>query len=127
MKRGVWTIAIAFAAMAWACGGDDPPSGDPAKGSGAASGSCPDENPECKEIATESAGAVAAQRRKCVDCHDSPSGKLSGRTTGIPGQQEGIELYPPNLTNDKDTGIGAWTDDQLANAIRTGLDKEGLN
>jgi hypothetical protein len=52
---------------------------------------------------------------------------MAGKTEALAGQDPGIELYPPNLTNDKDTGIGAWNDDQLAAAIRTGFDKDGLN
>ena len=51
---------------------------------------------------------------------------MAGATTPLGQQDPGIELYPPNLTPDDDTGIGTWTDDNLANAIRTGLDKEGL-
>jgi len=105
-----------------ACGSDDDASG----GTGGAA-SCPPENPECKEIADVASGAKAVERRRCVNCHDSDKGKMSGATTPLPQQDPGIELYPPNLTNDKETGVGAWTDDQLAAAIRTGLDKEGLN
>jgi hypothetical protein len=52
---------------------------------------------------------------------------MAGATTALAQQDPGVELYPPNLTNDEETGVGTWTDDNLANAIRTGLDKEGLN
>ncbi|MCL5026408.1 MAG: c-type cytochrome [Chloroflexi bacterium] len=31
----------------------------------------------------------------------------------------------PNITSDKDAGVGSWTDDQLINAIRNGIDNEG--
>ncbi len=37
-----------------------------------------------------------------------------------------VELYPPNLTPDDETGIGTWRDEQLALAIRTGQDQTGL-
>jgi mono/diheme cytochrome c family protein len=30
-------------------------------------------------------------------------------------------LYPPNITPDKETGIGDWSDSQIENAIRGGL------
>jgi hypothetical protein len=33
--------------------------------------------------------------------------------------------YPPNLTPDKDTGLGNWTDDQIKAAILDGKDDEG--
>jgi hypothetical protein len=119
VKAAVW--AVGFAAMnLWACGSDDPAAapGAPA--------SCPADNPECKEIADEKSGALAADRRRCTACHDGPAGKMAGNVTNR-STESGIELYPPNLTNDAKTGIGGWSDDQLAAAMRTGLDKEGLN
>jgi len=32
-------------------------------------------------------------------------------------------VYPPNITPDRETGIGEWSDDQIAAAVRTGLGK----
>ncbi len=116
-------VALAFAALA-ACGSEDsnalngqsaPAGGDPAGGI----------DPLGKDNATEKAGLEAATKRKCGDCHDGPKGKMSGRPTSL-GKDASVELYPPNLTPDKDTGIGGWSDDQLANAMRTGLDRQGL-
>jgi mono/diheme cytochrome c family protein len=40
--------------------------------------------------------------------------------TNVPGK-----LFPPNLTPDKETGAGTWTDDQLARAIREGVGHDG--
>ncbi len=34
-------------------------------------------------------------------------------------------VYPPNITPDKETGAGNWTDDQLARAIREGIGNDG--
>jgi hypothetical protein len=123
MKKMMWTIGAAFAAVSiWACSSSEAPGG-----ANQGKGSCPQENPECKEIAEASAGELAVQRRRCVTCHNSDKGTMAGATTALAQQETGIELYPPNLTPDDDTGIGKWTDDNLANAIRTGLDKDGLN
>lgn len=36
--------------------------------------------------------------------------------TDIPGI-----VFPPNITPDEDTGIGLWSDEQIASAIRVGL------
>ena len=121
MMKLMWsmTSAACLAVSIWAC------SSDPPEGSGGNKG-CPQENPECKEIAEASAGELAVQRRRCVTCHNSDKGTMAGASTPLGQQDPGIELYPPNLTPDDDTGIGTWTDDNLANAIRTGLDKEGL-
>lgn len=120
MKRTMSTVGMVFftTISIWACSSDAPENGGN-KG-------CPAENPECKEIAEASAGALAVERRRCVTCHNSDKGTMAGATTALGQQDPGIELYPPNLTPDNETGIGTWTDDNLANAIRTGLDKEGL-
>lgn len=34
-------------------------------------------------------------------------------------------VYPPNITPDDETGIGLWSDQQLANAIRAGIGRHG--
>lgn len=36
-------------------------------------------------------------------------------------------VFAPNLTPDRDTGIGRWTDDEIMNAVRTGLGRHGPN
>ncbi len=96
-----------------ACSGGDEPT-------------CPSSNPECKELATTSAGSEAVRKRTCVSCHGED---LSGSTTPLGGelrsiQGDPVELYPPNLTSDDETGVGKWTDDALALAIRSGVDHE---
>ena len=118
-RRTVCAFAFALATTsAWACGDDGTSDDKTADG-------CPKDNPECKELATVEAGAQAVVKRRCVDCHGQD---MSGSTTALPGipntiQGDVVELYPPNLTPD-DTGIGKWTDDALALAIRTGIDDE---
>jgi len=36
----------------------------------------------------------------------------------------GFRLTTPNITSDKETGIGAWTDDQIMRAIRDGIHRD---
>jgi mono/diheme cytochrome c family protein len=36
-----------------------------------------------------------------------------------------MKVWVPNITSDADTGVGGWSDDQLARAIRDGVDDEG--
>jgi mono/diheme cytochrome c family protein len=68
----------------------------------------------------------------CSDCH-TPGGML-----GQPDMQRylggsdvgfaipGVGIYVgPNLTPDKDTGLGSWTRDQVIAAIRTGRRPDG--
>lgn len=45
------------------------------------------------------------------------SNPLGTRTPGV--------VYPPNITPDVKTGIGAWSDRQVANAIRAGVGRHG--
>jgi mono/diheme cytochrome c family protein len=61
----------------------------------------------------------------CAGCHqgDAASGTLSGRPTPLPGST----VYGPNLTPDKDTGLGGWTDAQILGAIKNGTDDEGAS
>jgi mono/diheme cytochrome c family protein len=36
-----------------------------------------------------------------------------------------MRIWVPNITSDPDTGVGRWSDDQLARAIRDGVDASG--
>jgi mono/diheme cytochrome c family protein len=68
----------------------------------------------------------------CFYCHSERDWKAPGAPPvegkkgagaafhGGPG-----ELYALNITPDKETGIGSWTDDAIARAIREGVDKDG--
>ncbi len=69
----------------------------------------------------------------CTGCHsphnyrlqDSPAmeGKLaSGQDMG---RMDGLDIRVPNITPDKDTGIGTWTDGEKIRAIREGINKDG--
>lgn len=55
---------------------------------------------------------------------------LAGSQTGIAwsnpleSRHPGV-VYPPNITPDEETGIGLWTDTQIANAIRAGIGRHG--
>jgi hypothetical protein len=66
-------------------------------------------------------GQTYVTRRGCGQCHDptdSTHGLLSGNTVPV---IEGTEVYAANLTPDPDTGIGLWTDDEIARAMREGF------
>jgi hypothetical protein len=88
-------------------------------------GTCPPENTQCKEAATVEAGSTIVEKKGCKNCHTpNLSGSLNPLTKDSKGNPvaEGVKLYPPNLTSDNDTGVGTWTDDQLARGIRNGID-----
>jgi hypothetical protein len=69
---------------------------------------------------------------RCTDCHTP--GALLGKpdmTRYLAGSQVGVALpglgvfYGPNLTPDNETGLGNWTIEEIATAIRTGKRPDG--
>ena len=79
-------------------------------------------------------GRYIASIAGCVGCH-SP---INLETfTPVPGKEfSGGEPFPlgplgtaysKNLTSDKATGLGDWTDDEIKTAITTGVSKDGLH
>jgi mono/diheme cytochrome c family protein len=68
----------------------------------------------------------------CTDCHTP--GHFLGKpdvARYLGGSEVGFEIpglgvfYGPNLTPDKETGLGNWTPEQIATAIRTGKRPDG--
>jgi len=70
----------------------------------------------------------------CVDCH-SEHDAVGQDHVVLSGMQGSGEVMPfsdlpgrvvaPNLTPDRETGAGAWSDDQIARAIREGISHDG--
>jgi mono/diheme cytochrome c family protein len=62
----------------------------------------------------------------CTGCHTKPDGGayMAG---GYPIQTPFGNLISPNITPDKDTGIGAWTDDQFVAAVQNGRARDGAH
>ncbi len=72
---------------------------------------------------------VARGRRSaqtlCVACHlDLTTGALSGRGMADLPPQFGVAISA-NITQDAATGIGAWTDGEIAYLLRTGIARDG--
>lgn len=68
----------------------------------------------------------------CRDCHsprDSTGAYVEGHLFEGGGFQvrlvDGRMLNPPNLTPDPETGLGAWSDEDIVRAIRTGVARDG--
>jgi mono/diheme cytochrome c family protein len=55
----------------------------------------------------------------CVSCHTNPGGEAFAGNREIPTPFGAV--YSPNITPDKDTGIGAYTDEQFYKALHDGL------
>src|SRR6476619_6544777 len=69
-------------------------------------------------------GEYVARAADCTACHTAPGGKpFAG---GLPFKLPMIgTLYSTNLTPDKDTGIGAWSDDEFVRALHEGIGRNG--
>jgi mono/diheme cytochrome c family protein len=65
----------------------------------------------------------------CANCHiQRDKGKPlfdRGLSGGMLFDEEPFKAYAPNITPDKETGIGNWTDAQLVKAIREGIRPDG--
>jgi hypothetical protein len=68
----------------------------------------------------------------CRDCHsprDSTGAYAQGHLFEGGGYQvplpDGHVLSAPNLTPDRETGLGAWSDAEIVRAIRTGVERGG--
>jgi mono/diheme cytochrome c family protein len=60
----------------------------------------------------------------CAECHAGDGGKLTGRhLTEMPPQFG--DIWSKNITQDRDVGVGSWTDGELAYFLRTGIRRDG--
>ena len=67
----------------------------------------------------------------CGNCH-SPKGMpvaVAGKefSGGLSWDEPPFKVTAPNITTDKDTGIGAWTDAQIKTVMRTGIRPNGVH
>jgi mono/diheme cytochrome c family protein len=69
---------------------------------------------------------------KCMICHSKydekadPPALLSKEGAGhVLFEQGQIRLVAPNITSDPETGVGKWSDDAIARAIREGIADDG--
>lgn len=77
-------------------------------------------------------GEYLARIMDCSGCHTY--GAIAGQpdmTRHLAGSDIGFELpglgvfYPPNLTPDEATGLGAWSADEIVTTVRTGVRPDG--
>lgn len=68
-------------------------------------------------------GEYLAKAADCVACHTAPGGKpfAGGFRFSLPFGA----IYGTNITADKQTGIGNWSDDQFVAAVREGVSPHG--
>ncbi|HXH42252.1 MAG TPA: c-type cytochrome [Bradyrhizobium sp.] len=70
-------------------------------------------------------GKALVEAGGCAGCHTADPAKpfAGGRRIDTPFGA----IYAPNLTPDRDTGIGAWTDADFTRALRYGIAPDGSN
>jgi mono/diheme cytochrome c family protein len=80
----------------------------------------------------------------CLDCHAEPDGNGTSSASGsarviatrtrvrrpvgarVIGAPEFLgEIWAPNLTRDPETGLGSWSDGEIARLLRNGIRKDG--
>ena len=77
-------------------------------------------------------GAYLAAIMDCTGCHTPGAliGKpdqarsLAGSDIGFAIPDLGV-FYPPNLTPDRETGLGSWSEADIVKAVRTGVTPSG--
>jgi mono/diheme cytochrome c family protein len=89
-------------------------------------------------VYVEERGEYLVELLGCGACHTdgaligeaNPDKALAGSRIGIAwsnplGDKYPGVVYPPNITPDLETGIGKWSDPQIADAIRAGIGRHG--
>jgi len=85
--------------------------------------SAPAPAPSAFDEATVRQGAQLASIGDCAVCHTAEQGRAyaGGRALPTPFGT----LYGTNITPDRDSGIGAWSEGDFVRAMREGIDREG--
>ena len=69
-------------------------------------------------------GAYLTRAADCVACHTAPGGKPFAGGLGI--NLPFGTLYTTNITPDKETGIGNYSDQDFINAVHRGIRRDGV-
>lgn len=72
-----------------------------------------------------SRGAYLARASGCIACHTDFEAGGAPLAGGVKLETPFGTLYSPNLTTDPEHGIGNWTIDEFARAVRQGISPEG--
>lgn len=80
--------------------------------------------PDTVTLAPERAALIERGRylfttASCVFCH-RPDGGGGLKLSGLPGT-----LYTANISSDRQAGLGAWTDAEIARAVKSGIGRHG--
>ena len=68
-------------------------------------------------------GAIVAELGDCMQCHTTQNGRPYAG--GLPLETPFGTIYSTNITPDVETGIGSWTQEAFARALREGVSRDG--
>lgn len=89
-----------------------------------ASGICGAMGAGLQDFAAVERGRYLARAADCGSCHTSP-GSDHPFSGGRPIETPFGVLVAPNITPDRETGIGAWSDEEFDTAVRNGRRRDG--
>jgi mono/diheme cytochrome c family protein len=72
-------------------------------------------------------GEYLAKAGDCIACHTDLKGGTPAYAGGLPIKTPFGTFYSPNITPDKETGIGNWTEQDFIRALKEGRDPQGGN
>lgn len=72
-------------------------------------------------------GEYLAKMGDCIACHTNVKGGTPAYAGGLPLATPFGTFYSPNITPDKKTGIGNWTEADFIRALKKGRDPKGHN
>lgn len=72
-------------------------------------------------------GEYLAKMGDCISCHTNVKGKTPAYAGGLSIKTPFGTFYTPNITPDKETGIGNWTEADFIRALKQGRDPQGRN
>ena len=72
-------------------------------------------------------GEYLAKMGDCIACHTDVKGGTAVFAGGLPIDTPFGTFYSPNITPDKETGIGNWTEQEFVRALKEGRDPQGRN
>lgn len=72
-------------------------------------------------------GEYLAKMGDCIACHTNVKAGTGAYAGGLPLATPFGTFYSPNITPDKETGIGNWTVEDFTRALKEGRDPQGRN
>lgn len=72
-------------------------------------------------------GEYLAKTGDCIACHTNVKGGTPAFAGGLPIETPFGTFYSPNITPDKKTGIGNWSEADFIQALKKGRDPKGRN